>query len=273
MPVEQPGKGWRRGLVKYGAVAAATLRSRFAYLGEVVAGFLFMVAVMIAFAILWRATFAGQQAIDGYTLPEMIWYLVATEALVMGAPRVHLRIDADVKSGDLAYWLSRPLHYLGYQYAMFLAEALVGMAVCFALGGAVAAVAVGGFTFRWEGAPAVLAAVILSQTVHFLVSAAIGLSAFWLEDVRGLYLLVDRTRWILGGLLIPMEVLPDGLRAVARHLPFQYLLAGPATLLVHFSWGGFWDLAGRLLLWLAAAGALVAWIWHRAERRVAVHGG
>jgi ABC-type uncharacterized transport system permease subunit len=49
---------------------------------------------------------------------------------------------------------------------------------------------------------------------------------------------------MLGGMLLPVELYPAAVRRVVEALPFQYMIAGPARLLVKFSWAG----AGRLAI-------------------------
>lgn len=261
------------GLSKYLEVARITLRSQFAYAWDTALGTTFLALVLFVFVYLWRATYAGQSTVAGYTLAEMIWYLVMTETLVLSAPRIHGQIDADVKGGGLVHWLNKPFSYLGFQLSGYLAEMAVRAALCLTLGGAVAGLMVGGFAWNPLGLVPVAVTFLLSQVIQFFIAAAIGLAGFWLEDVLGLFLLVDRSKWILGGLLMPMAVLPDALRAVAAHLPFQYLLAGPASLLVHFDGAAFGALLGRQVIWLLLSMALCGLLWWRGVRRLEIHGG
>ncbi len=262
-----------RRLSKYVEVGRITLRSQLTYLADTAMGTLFLALAIFVFVYLWRATYAGQERLAGYTLPQMIWYLVLTETLVVSAPRVHMKMDADVKSGDLAHWLNKPFSYLGFQFSGYVVELAVRTVICLAVGGAVAGFMVGGFDLDPRSLLPVAVAFLCSQTVQFLIAAAIGLSAFWLEDVNGVYLVVDRTKWILGGLLLPVEVFPDALRRLAAALPFQYLLSGPARLLVHFSWDAFFALLARQLLWLAVALAVCGLLWRRGVRRLDINGG
>lgn len=258
---------------KYLEVARITLRSQFAYIWDTVVGLAFMLVIMFIFGNLWRATYQGQDAVSGYTLRQVLWYLVFTETLVLSAPQLHTRVDAEVKSGDVAYRLSKPFHFLGFHYAGFLAEAAVRAVLCLLLGGAVAWLMVGPPPVPAPAVLPVALAYAMSQSVQFCLAAGVGLLAFWIEDTAGVMLLVDRVKWILGGLLIPMELLPEGLARFARWLPFQDLLYGPARLFVAFDAGAFGTLALRLLLWggLGLAGVLL--LYHLGTRRLEVNGG
>ena len=262
-------------LTKYGAIAAATLQNRLAYFYDQFFRSLFLVVIIYVFVALWRTTYGvtGATRISGYTLPEMIWYLVATETIVMSVPRLVGRIDEEVRSGDLAYTLSRPYHYLLFNYATFLGEAALLLVVNFAVSAAVAAATVGGFPYRWEGLPVQLLAVLLSLSLNFFLLISIGLLAFWLEDTVGLYLLVDRTQWILGGLLLPVEVFPLPLRRIALHLPFRYVIAGPARLLVKYDRGEVPAVLGNQALWLSVFILVAFGIYALGVKRVNANGG
>ena len=75
----------------------------------------------------------------------------------------------------------------------------------------------------------------LSVCLAFLLDGLghliVGLSAFWLEDTSGLYLIYTRLTMILGGMLIPLDLFPGWLKNLVVYLPFPYLVWGPVHLL------------------------------------------
>ena len=79
---------------------------------------------------------------------------------------------------------------------------------------------------------------VLARIVPFgLVAAAlitalylwIGLLAFWLEDVSPVYWVSQKALFVLGGLMLPIELYPDFIRRAAAFTPFPSVLAGPAS--------------------------------------------
>lgn len=264
----------RRRVMKYAEVGRIAVRSGWAYLWNQLLATLFLVVVLYVFVQLWRATFAAEgPVIDGYTLPEMIWYLVATEAIILSLPRVHAVLAQEVKDGDLALRLSKPYSYLGFHYASFLGEALVKLAVMLLVGGATAWLTVGPIPFRWEAAPLLLLLYLTTHALNFFYVAAAGLLAFWVEDVVGIYLLLDRLKWVLGGMLIPVGLYPEAMRRLVAWLPFRHMIGGPAELFVHFSWGGAAALLRQQALWLVVFGCICVGIYRLGVRRVDVNGG
>lgn len=262
-------------LLKYGEVARTTIRSQWAYIWNQLLSNLFLVVILFVFAQLWKVTYAAQgtDLIDGYRLPEMLWYLVATEALITSLPRIQTVLEQEVRNGDLAIRLNKPYSYLAFHYAAFFGEGLLRFLTSLLVGGSTIYLLVGGFPYRWEATPLLLLLFITTQALNFCFSAAIGLAAFWVEDVTGLYLLLDRVKWMLGGMLLPLEVYPEAIRRVAEALPFRHMVGGPARLFVKFAWPE----AGQLLLaqslWLALFALACGLIYHLGVRRVDLNGG
>lgn len=269
-----PGRRVWRIARKYVEVGLTAVRSAWAYVWNQLLSTLFLMVVLYVFVQLWRVTFAAEGAvIDGYTLPEMIWYLVATEAIILSFPRVHVVLEQEVKGGDLALRLSKPYAYLGFHYATFLGEALVKLAVMLLVGGATARLMVGPIPFRWEAFPVLLLLYLTTHALNFFYIAAVGLLAFWVEEVIGLHLLFDKLKWILGGMLIPVQLYPEAVRRLVGWLPFRHMIGGPAELFVHFSWGGAADLLLHQALWLVVFGLVCAGIYRLGVRRVDLNGG
>lgn len=262
-------------MLKYIEVGRTNLRSAWAYVWDQLVGMIFLVVIMFVFVQLWQVTHAGspESAFAGFSLQEIIWYLVATESIIFSLPRIHSTLQREVKDGDLAVRLNKPYNYLLFHYSSFLGTGLLQLAMSMAVGGVTAYLLVGGFDFRWEALPALLLVYVTTQLLHFFYSASVGLAAFWMEDVTGLYLLADRIKWILGGMLMPLELYPDTARKVAEALPFQHLIAGPARLFVKFSWEGFGQLLMAQAPWLLVFGLVCTGIYRLGVRRVDVNGG
>lgn len=112
------------------------------------------------------------------------------------------------------------------------------------------------------GAVSVLLAFLLS----FVVQVIFGMLAFWFEQSMGFFGLWFAAYALLGGYVVPLDLLPPAVGAAARWLPFQATLAAPVEILV----GLEPDLLGRLAVqvgWTAALAALAALMWQRGLRR------
>jgi ABC-2 type transport system permease protein len=106
-----------------------------------------------------------------------------------------------------------------------------------------------------------------------MVFSMIGLLAFVTEDVSSFRLIYQKLVFILGGLMIPLDFLPEWLQGIARVLPFNLTTYAPAKLFVAFTWAQFWQIIPLQLLWLAIIGSGL-WLQYRwATRRLDVNGG
>lgn len=260
---------WR----KYAGIFSITVRQQWAYPLEQVLSNVFLLIILYVFTQLWKATLGDRDSIEGYTLAQLMWYMLLAEGIHLSQIRVNLDIDREVRSGDIAYRLNKPVSYLLYYYAEFLGRGAVRLAVILVTGGALVWWLVGPPPLIAAALPAVLLAVLISHTISFCINAGVGLLAFWTEDSSGPWLLIDRLRMILGGLLMPIEVFPDFIAQVARWLPFQYLIYGPARLSLIYSPAAALSLYGHQALWLAVFGTVLALLYRRGVREVSVSGG
>lgn len=261
---------------KYVEVARVTARSQAAYLGSEALGASGALVILFIYAQLWRTTYsvAGQGGlIAGYSEAELLWYLAAAEAIVLSLPPIHAVIEAEVRHGDVAIRLGQPYSYLLFHYSAFVGLGLLRFAVTLAVGGALIWVLVGPPPQALSGAPALLALLASTQALHFCYGASIGLAAFWVEDVSGLFFLFDRLKWLLGGFLLPIELYPAAIRPLVDALPFRHMIAGPARLFVKFEWAAAAELALSQALWLGILGLLCRALYRAGVRRVDVHGG
>ena len=275
LELRRPG-GMGAELAKYAAVFEVTLRSQLAYAGELALRTTFLVIILYVFLQLWRATFAaeGTSTIAGFTVAHMIWYLAITEAIITSRGRVSANVDAEVRSGEIAYRLVRPCGYAGYHLAQHAGERALRFTLNLAVGGALALLYVGPVPLAFPGVAVAAIVALVGVAIDFLASFAIGLLAFWIEDTSSVQLIYSRVLMLLGGMLLPLEIFPEPLRSIAAALPFSTMLYAPARLALA---GGdaAWvlDLLARQAASLVLVGAGVWLLYRAAQRRISVNGG
>jgi ABC-2 type transport system permease protein len=198
--------------------------------------------------------------------------LLLAETLELGRPRQARVISQQVKDGSIAYLLGKPYDFLLYQLSSGLGESLPRMGMLFILGGGVVWLLSGpppGLA-NW---PPALVALAGAWLLHFCVNALIGLSAFVSEEVAPYEWIYQKLVFILGGTLVPLDFYPGWLQAVAKSLPFAYMMYGPARLFVRPGAGLFLEIVGGQLLWLAVLGGLLILAFARSKARLAINGG
>lgn len=258
---------------KYLKVLKISMQTALTYRANTAMRFVFYALFLYVFFNLWRAIYA-HGSVDGYTFQQMIWYLCVTELISFGAnTRIWAEISEDVKSGAVAYQLNRPYRYVTYQFVNALGGILLNLALFSALAVVIGMVLVGPIAGL---NPATLPLAVLSMLVgigiNFFVMMILGLCAFRLEDVGGLYLVYSKLVFMLGT-FIPVEFLPNWLQWIARILPFSYVSWAPARLMVGFDMRLFLEVFPVQVVYLLAAVIGAEMLYRYGVRGIQAHGG
>lgn len=260
-------KTWRKywALSRIAAVQTATER------GELYGRTLFFAAILAVFTALWRAVAEAGMPLSARPA-QMVWYLAASEWILLSTPARHLEIQEEVRRGDVAYQLPRPV--------AFPRATLAQCAGILAVRAPVLGVVAFGCAFLFTGTAPSLRTVawlvpfgLAASLVLAVLYLALGLVSFWLTDATPLYWVLGKLLFILGGLMLPLELYPQWLQSIARFTPFPYLLAGPAGFLIRAPGPAAFTLAACLAFWAVASCALVELLFWRARRSLELGGG
>lgn len=257
---------------KYAILVRTAARQELAYRAVLAGRLVFFVVLLLIFSSLWRAIVASGP-FQGQDPAQMLWYLFATECIVLSAPRLSADVEEDMRTGNLAYCLVRPVSYP----AAMLCRGIGVFAVrvfYFALIGS-------GFTCIFSGAlpqsvPGLACLAVLMPAAVFVLAVfetSIGLSALWLQEAAPLYWVWQKLLFIFGGLMFPLSIYPDWLREAASFTPFYALLYAPARLMIDFTWQHAAEALLLLLFWGGVGLALIRIVFRAAERSVLVNGG
>lgn len=260
---------------KYLAVFRITLSNQLAYVVDFIVRTLFLLLILYIFTQLWETTFlvTGQKLIEGYTLKMLMWYLVITESIVMAMPRIVDKVEQEVKNGDIAYFLHRPLSYIGYHYCGFISESIIRVSLNLTIGGLLIFFLFDGISLHWSIFPIGTSLLIGAFTLHFLITMGISLCSFWIEEVRGYELVYSRLVMILGGMMVPLDIFPNWLEKIARVLPFQHIVYVPATHVVGTSFQDFWPAFFVQWSWICVFLVITTFIFYLGVKRLNVNGG
>jgi ABC-2 type transport system permease protein len=265
----------RPNLNKYVAIAGTNLQNQLAYFWDFAWRSVFMVLIMFIFIQLWSATYKAQGVtrIAGLSLRDTIWYLVLAETVILGNIRFADKVAQEVRDGSIAYTLGRPYNYLLYHFAHGLGDALLRAALTFATGATLVWLILGPPPTRTTELPAILLVLVMAYILDFCVHGIIALSAFVIEDITAFQLIYQKITFILGGLLLPVDFLPDWLQRIANLLPFRLVAYAPGRLFVQFDTILFWGFLKGQLLWISLCGAILILMFRWGTRRVSINGG
>ena len=255
-----------------------SLQDALQYRAEAVIWFLFDVLPPIMMAFLWLAAYEGQASVAGYGLGEMLLYTLGVMVLRnVITTHAEWAIDFDIRQGVLSNNLVRPFNTWTLWFLLDTAwrgvrGLLVGPVVLGCLVWLLPYLEAP--TVDWRRLPLLVVSLALAYLVCFFSKCCVGFMSFWLTDIFGVSGLWEIAAYIFGGMLVPLDLLPTPLRAVAAILPFQYIYYVPLSLMLGRLEGTELILALAVQLGWVAALALLAWaIWRRGLRRYEAFGG
>jgi len=254
--------------VAYARIGAARARRERA---ELYGRMVFFAVVLGVFSSLWRAVAEAGMPIAA-SPKAMVWYLAATEWIFLSAPPIHLEVQETIRRGDIVYRLGQPASFVGAE----LASGLGVLAMRLPILAATAFLCAFAFTGWIPPLDALLRFVpfaIVASAMTTSLSLGIGLLAFWLHEVTPVFWVWQKLTFVLGGLMLPLELYPGFIRTIAAWTPFPALLAAPASFVLGTAPTTPAALAVRQVAWSAVTAVAVSLIFRRARATVTAHGG
>lgn len=228
----------------------------------------FFLAILYIFSKLWQAT----QFSDAENQQLMIWYLSVTELIVLSVPLIQVDIENDIRSGDVVYQLLKPMNYLWLKISEYIGSFLFRFAALMLIAIPFCAY-LSGFIPSFFILFATYLTAAIAGLIFILFQTTIGLLAFKLQDSTPIFWVWQRSSFLFGGLVIPLDFYPSCLKITAYFLPFASLLYGPGRLILSFNVENIFIVLGGLLFWGSFALFLANWIYIRMLKALKVNGG
>ncbi len=263
------------GFKKYTAISKIEFKQSFQYLFDFILTAFFVVVILFVFTNLWKTIYAGKEIVAGFTLPMMIWYLAFTESITMGIgwKKLFEHVSDEVKSGEVSNYLTKPLSYVGWHLSKLLSNFVILFTTVLLIGGIICFIFVGPISFSYLQILPILVLLILSFILSFTVGMSFSLLAFWFEDVTALYWILQKGLFILGGMIVPLDVYPAIITKYLSYLPFGFITYGPGKYFVTGDFSVFTSTIKGQIIWSVIFGFLTWFIYKLAVRRLNVHGG
>ena len=239
--------------------------------GELTVRILFYLVILVVFASLWRAAVMENDGeIAGYDYRAIFWYVVAAEGVVIATkPRMIEEIGTDISSGAVSVEMLRPVSVVGFRIASEAGEAFIRL-TCAIVAGGLFALIDAGTPPSTAGLLLAIPAAALAVTSNLMAQHAFAGAAFWIRDAKASWFLYQKLIFLLGGMLLPLELMPSALANAARLLPFWTMSYVPGRLLSgHFE-------PGLLLIqaaWLVVLFGCALKVFSMGERKLQVVGG
>lgn len=237
-----------KGIIKAGFKLGMAYRTHF---------FVGLIRVPIALVIyyfLWSAIYSynSTDVIKGFTFNDMIAYYVMSMIVAMFTwCDIETWMEEDVRSGDVANDFLRPIKYMYMLFNTYLGLVVLGLLI------QLVPIIILSVIFMKLVFPSTiylllfLLSVVIAMLMSFLLAFCLGLTAFWLTNIKGLRRVKSALSTFLEGGLIPLSFFPAAAQTVFMFLPFMYMRYVPINIFLQkYTLTQTWIYIGIELLWL-----------------------
>jgi len=220
---------------KYLTVFNLGLQNTFVYRWNYFLRAIFGLIPLAGTVFLWRAIFREPGGgMNGYTYESMIYYylLVIIVSNLVTPTEDEWQIASDIREGQINSFLTKPVNYVAYRFSIFLSGRLVFTAVT------IPPVIVILFFFReFLALPSsgltyvcALLSLAMAALMQFFITYSLAMMAFWILEISTIVFIAYSFEYFLGGQMFPVDIMPAGIHAVMRWLPFYYELFFPIAI-------------------------------------------
>ncbi|HWT74989.1 MAG TPA: ABC transporter permease [Mobilitalea sp.] len=261
---------------KYLFIYKTTMIESLQYVINILLSFITFFMMLFVFLCLWRYLYSDpSNTINGYTMQQMIWYVIFTEILWFGSRNrtLTLQITTDIKSGTIAYGINKPYHYILYIIAKHLGEITLKMFLFIGAGLLIGFSFVGAIpNFQLLQLPFVLISTILGIMINAFIRINISVLSFWIEDALPFQWIYDKLIIVIG-MLFPVEMFPAWAQPVIRWSPIYVVTYGPAKLLIDYNSDVFLRVLSVQMIYFIVTLCLLLFMFQKGVKKLNVNGG
>lgn len=234
---------------------------------------IFEVTCLLIFAHIWKVAAARIGTAVDLDPTLLLWYIAFNEWILIAVPDIEIDIEYELKTGQLAYFLPRPISYLGSKLVEGAGALLLNLLVL----GTVAF----SFSYFWTGAlplapfsfaMAILLG-ILGGFLSLVFTLVIGISAFFVEEVEPWRWVWEKFLFVFGGLMLPLTVYPLWMQNIANWMPFSAILGGRSGLIFHFDFPQIAWVLLSLFMWTSIGLTMLYLLYRKGLKILNVQGG
>lgn len=230
----------------------------------------------IVTVMIYRAFYEGTVIVEPISVNQAITFIWLGQALLQIMPwSIDKEIEAQVKNGNVAYELIRPIHLYGLWFARsFALRAVPTLMRCFPI------FVIGGGLFglsapvSWAAGLAFFLSVIFAFILSSAITTVVLISLFWTVSGEGIQRLLPHLTLLFSGMVVPLPLFPDWMQPFLNIQPFRGVMDIPCRLYTGvipaadaFYYFGF------QLAWAVTFVLLGQWLISKAMKRFVIQGG
>ena len=260
---------------KYYYIFKSEVMSSLKYVFNIFINFIVYFLLIFVFLCLWQYMYSDPtQLINGYSMHQMMWYLIVTETLysVVSGRKYCKKLSEDVKGGSLAYNLNKPYSYIEYCLFSHLGEISIKGIVYVICSFLIGLVFIGEVPqISILSIIPILLTIIMSLFISTTILMGIGLLSFFIEDSSPFYWMYSKIILVFGT-IFPIEFFPKIIQPFIKFSPIYAISYGPANLFVDFKWEKFLLVIFTQIIYFVISYLIVTLIYRKGVRRLNVNG-
>ena len=109
---------------------------------------------------------------------------------------------------------------------------------------------------------------ILALLLSYMYKVLLGLLAFWLTDITGVFQLSEMLLFIFAGYVVPLYIFPKTIEIISYILPFSYMIYFPVVVIQgKLAPEGIIGVIGMQSIWLLCFYALYQYTWKKGREK------
>ena len=217
-------------------------------------------ALIAVWASVWSMVDGNLMASTGLSWSGVIWYVAITEAVFFSVGHAWLKVEADVQTGRALSAHLRPADYLLITIAQQAGRSFVLLMVLLVSGSLFAFALSGEWLLVPTQVPVFLLSALLGSSILILIQMMVGMVVQWVGNARPVYMVVQKSTAVMGGLLVPITIFPQWVQDAIWITPFPAVFFAPASFALDHTGGHVVAVLAVQVFWLQimiAAAALL----------------
>jgi len=212
---------------EYRGLFKMTFKGELQYRAKALSGITTQFFWGIMFVYLYTS-FMGGNVIDGFSIPQMATYVWLGQAFfVLRYVDLPKKCGSEIENGDVCYKFVRPIdlynqwffEHLGYKLSATLLRIVPILAITALLPSNIGLSA--------PASPLAFLLFLVALAIGALLPSAISMIIVYLSfktvSTKGTQSIVNTICGLLGGLFIPLPLMPQGVQNVLNYLPFRFV--------------------------------------------------
>jgi ABC-2 type transport system permease protein len=246
----------------YLTMMRTAIQTQFQYRAATYMYLLGMVAEPVIYLVVWTTiarSHGGEVAgitAGGFAAYYIVWTLVRNVNIVFTPYGWEWRI----RQGQLSGQLLRPLHPIHYDIADFAGGKVIWVLLYLPIAAGLTLVFKPTFDLTPLGVLVFFPAIVGAYLIRTMNLWLLGMVTFWTTRGSAIFETYIMAELLLSGRLVPLQLMPGWVQAIANWLPFKWtfffpieVLVGhpsPTSLLIGLGMQVFWTTVGAGLVWL-----------------------